>query len=94
MLRKSWFWSVLLLSGLAVAGDRAEAQPETPKAEPSAPAPPGQPTRIDFDDRMIQGQSNQSGALYLLEKAEPTHRSMVRTRMSFRHLTLRSIYDR
>ena len=52
------------------------------------------PTRIDFDDRLIQGQSNTTGAVYLVERKETPIRSLVRTRVSFRHLTIRTVYDR
>jgi hypothetical protein len=60
-------------------------------------APPARrsgPTRIDFDDRLIQGQTNTSGAVYLLERKETTIKSLVRPRLSFRHLTIRTVYDR
>jgi hypothetical protein len=57
-------------------------------------ADPQRPTRIDFDDRVIQGQTNTSGAVYLLERKETPIRSMIRPRISFRHLTIRTVYDR
>ena len=52
------------------------------------------PTRLDFDDRLIQGQTNKSGAVYLFDRKETGIRSMVRRRKSFRQLTLRTVYDR
>lgn len=52
------------------------------------------PTRLDFDDRLIQGQTNKSGAVYLFDRKETGISSMVRRRKSFRHLTIRTIYDR
>lgn len=52
------------------------------------------PTRIDFDDRLIQGQTNKSGAVYLFDRKETGISSMVRRRKSFRQLTLGTIYDR
>lgn len=52
------------------------------------------PTRIDFDDRLIQGQTNKSGAVYLFDRKESGISSMVKRRKSFRQLTLRTIYDR
>ncbi len=51
------------------------------------------PTRLDFDDRLIQGQTNKSGAVYLFDRKETGISSMVRRRKSFRQLTLRTIYD-
>jgi hypothetical protein len=52
------------------------------------------PTRIDFDDRLIQGQTNKSGAVYLFDRKETGISSMVKRRKSFRQLTLGTIYDR
>jgi hypothetical protein len=86
--------TLVRLSAIALvllAGSSARAE------EPAAPELPGRrggPTRIDFDDRVIQGQSNTSGAVYLVERKETELRSMVRPRLSFRHLTIRTVYDR
>lgn len=52
------------------------------------------PTRIDFDDRLIQGQTNKSGAVYLFDRKESGISSMVKRRKSFRQLTIRTVYDR
>jgi hypothetical protein len=69
------------------------------RAQPTPPPSQSQssfrgPTRIDFDDRLIQGQTNKSGAVYLFSRKETNISSMVRRRKSFRHLTIRTIYDR
>lgn len=42
------------------------------------------PARLDFDDRLVQGQSNKAGAIFLYDRKNLPLRSMVRTRMSFR----------
>jgi hypothetical protein len=72
--------------------------PSEPAPADDAPsAPRGElrgPTRIDFDDRLIQGQTNKSGAVYLFDRKETGISSMVRRRKSFRQLTLGTIYDR
>lgn len=52
------------------------------------------PTRIDFDDRLIQGQTNKSGAVYLFDRKETGITSMVKRRKSFRTLTVGTVYDR
>jgi hypothetical protein len=76
-----------------------------PAAAPAAEAKPVEsdlvpasdlrgPTRLDFDDRLIQGQTNKSGAVYLFDRKETGISSMVRRRKTFRQLTLRTIYDR
>lgn len=56
-------------------------------------APQRGPTRIDFDDRLIQGQSNKSGAVYLYDRKELKIRSMIKKRESFRDEIVGSLYD-
>jgi len=70
----------------------------TPEAEQSAApqggAPPTRgPTRIDFDDRLVQGQSNKSGAVYLYDRKELKTRSMVKKRETFRDEIVTSVFD-
>jgi hypothetical protein len=77
--------------------------PSVPAASPSAEAPPPAgsegatgvrgPTRIDFDDRLIQGQSNKSGAVYLYDRKELKVRSMIKKRDNFRDEIVGSLYD-
>ena len=58
---------------------------EAGKSEDASAAPMHKgPTRIDFDDRLIQGQTNKAGAVYLYERKELQVRSMVKMRESFR----------
>jgi hypothetical protein len=90
------------------APSKPTSRPE-PKADPSpslpdpvtgesaaataAPPPSRGPARIDFDDRLIQGQTNKSGAVYLYDRKELKTRSMIRERDSFRSETLSTVYD-
>ncbi len=70
--------------------------PGAPAATASASAtPPGQrgPTRIDFDDRLIQGQRNTAGAVYLYDRKELKQRSMIKKRESFREEIVGVVYD-
>lgn len=71
-----------------------------PVPEPSAAATGAEggpavrgPTRIDFDDRLIQGQSNKSGAVYLYDRKELKIRSMIKKRENFRDEIVGSLYD-
>ncbi|MEQ8275210.1 MAG: hypothetical protein RMA76_43515 [Deltaproteobacteria bacterium] len=82
---------------------KAKRPTKAPPPPPPAPAPVSDvvpntqfrgPTRIDFDDRLIQGQTNKSGAVYLFDRKETGISSMVKRRKSFRHLTIRTVYDR
>lgn len=65
-------------------------EPTTPAVDDAAAAssrsatPQRGPTRIDFDDRIVQGQTNRSGSVYLYDRKELKTRSMVQTRDSFR----------
>lgn len=67
--------------------------PEAPAPQSSAPPPSRGPTRIDFDDRLIQGQTNKSGAVYLYDRKELKTKSMVKKRESFREEIIGSVYD-
>jgi hypothetical protein len=64
-------------------------------SSPSASATPPTrgPARIDFDDRLIQGQTNKSGAVYLYDRKELKTTSMIKERESFRSETLSTVYD-
>lgn len=75
---------------------KARRPPPPPPAAADAPAPGSfrGPTRIDFDDRLVQGQTNKSGAVVLFSRKATNISSMVKRRKSFRHLTLETIYDR
>src|SRR4051812_44432845 len=67
---------------------------DAPAEAPQASAVPSRgPTRIDFDDRLIQGQTNKSGAVYLYDRKELKQRSMIKTRDSFRDEIVGSLYD-
>lgn len=62
-------------------------------ATATASAPPSRgPTRIDFDDRLIQGQTNKSGAVYLYDRKELKTRSMIKKRENFRDEILAAVY--
>jgi len=70
------------------------AIPAAPAATASTGAPPQRgPTRIDFDDRLIQGQTNKSGAVYLYDRKELKQRSMIKKRETFREEIVGAVYD-
>jgi cytoskeletal protein RodZ len=66
--------------------------PPAPAASAAAPPQRG-PTRIDFDDRLIQGQTNKSGAVYLYDRKELKQRSMIKKRETFREEIVGAVYD-
>lgn len=72
----------------------APAPQETPAPADSGSGPAVRgPTRIDFDDRLIQGQTNKSGAVYLYDRKELKIRSMIKKRENFRDEIVGSLYD-
>jgi hypothetical protein len=68
------------------------AAPATTASAGGAPPQRG-PTRIDFDDRLIQGQTNKSGAVYLYDRKELKQRSMIKKRETFREEIVGAVYD-
>jgi hypothetical protein len=78
---------------------RRQAAPPAPTPAPRAtPAPAGQSAglrrgaRVEFDGRLVQGQTAKSGAIYLFARQRSPLRSMVEERASFRQEILRSVY--
>lgn len=41
------------------------------------------PTRIEFDERLLQGQTNKANAIYLFQRRESALRSLVKKRVHF-----------
>ncbi len=41
------------------------------------------PSRIEFDERLIQGQTNKANAIYLFERRESALRSLLKKRVDF-----------
>jgi len=85
-------------AGAPTKAEEKAAAPEKATTAAPAGAPTGDvavgprgPTRIDFDDRLIQGQTNKSGAVYLFDRKELSVRSMVRQRTSFRDQIVKDI---
>jgi hypothetical protein len=51
------------------------------------------PTRIDFDDRLLQGQTNKLGAVYLYQRKAPAQPSLLTRRTSFRDEIARDLLE-
>ena len=80
---------------VSLSSTDVSATAPAPATTSSSGSPPQRgPTRIDFDDRLIQGQTNKSGAVYLYDRKELKQRSMVKVRQSFREEILKTVYDR
>lgn len=80
---------------LKLKAEDTEAQEQSQQQQQAQGNPPPSrgPTRIDFDDRLIQGQTNKSGAVYLYDRKELKTRSMIKKRDSFREEIITTVYD-
>jgi len=68
--------------------------PPTPFTRPPAPLmTPRGPTRIDFDDRLVQGQTNKLGAVYLYQRKSPAQPSLLARRQSVRAEITRDLLE-
>jgi hypothetical protein len=80
-------------SAIAGALTNAERPAPTPQSQPAASAAPRGPQRIDFDDRLIEGQSNKSGAVYLYDRKDLQVDSMVKQPATFRSEIARGLFE-
>jgi hypothetical protein len=53
---------------------------------------PRGPTRIDFDDRLIQGQSNKAGAVYLYDRKQLKTETLIKYPKTFRREITDTVY--
>ncbi len=51
------------------------------------------PTRIDFDDRLIQGQTKKAGSVYIYNRQQIEIESLVRIKRTFRQKVIRTIFE-
>jgi len=78
----------------AVAGALTNAErPDAPAATEKEPAAHHGPQRVDFDDRLIQGQTNKSGAVYLYDRQDLQVNSMVKQPDTFRKEIAKGLFE-
>ena len=75
----------ILLASLGVFSLAAQAE------ERKGPATRKRAERIEFDERLIMGQSLKSGAVYLFERKDSEIQSMLKVRKDFRKELLEPI---
>ncbi len=51
------------------------------------------PTRVNFDERVIKGQTAKSGSVYIFERQEIAVNSLVSKKRSFRARTIRTVFE-
>ena len=89
---------------VAPAKKKTPEPDQQPAAAPAAPGGPGeevQPAgalqrgaRVEFDGRLVQGQTAKSGAIYLFARKRAELRSMVQERTNYRREILRTVYSK
>ena len=51
------------------------------------------PTRVNFDERLIKGQTTKAGSVYIFDRQQSEVRSLVNRKRSFRHKILRTVFE-
>ena len=51
------------------------------------------PTRVDFDDRLIRGQTTKAGSVYIYDRQEIDIRSLVKRTRSFKARIIRTVFE-
>lgn len=51
------------------------------------------PTRMDFDERLIKGQTTKAGSVYIFDRQESEIRSLVKRKRSFRWKIIRTVFE-
>jgi uncharacterized membrane-anchored protein len=89
--------TVVLLTGSVWAQDPPAPASKSSDTAKTAAAPAQMqargPTRIDFDDRLLQGQTNKLGAVYLYQRRAPAQPSLLSRRTSFRDEISRDLLE-
>ena len=64
-----------------------------PQADSGGAAPTRGPTRIDFDDRLIKGQTTKTGDVYIYDRQSIDIKSLVNRARSFRARIVRTVFE-
>ena len=51
------------------------------------------PTRVDFDDRLIKGQTTKADSVYIYDRQQIEIRSLVQKARTFRPKIIRSVFE-
>lgn len=86
MLRMTQFAAFVLALGAFSSAAPAFAQG-------SAPGGYRGPTRVDFDDRLIKGQTTKADSVYIYDRQEIEIRSLVKKDRSFRAKIIRTVFE-
>ena len=82
--RNSWVAGALMAYFLLVPGEALAGDNGISSKEPGGAVSMKRARRLEFDERLIMGQSLKSGAIYLFERKDSEIQSMVEVREDFR----------
>ena len=51
------------------------------------------PTRVNFDERLIKGQTNKAGSVYIFDRQESDLKSLVSRKRKFRPKVIRTVFE-
>jgi hypothetical protein len=51
------------------------------------------PTRVNFDERVIKGQTAKSGSVYIFDRQQVPTSSLVNKKRLFRERTIRTVFE-
>ena len=52
------------------------------------------PTRVNFDERLIKGQTTKAGSVYIFDRQQSEVRSLIERKRSFRHKIVRTVFEK
>jgi len=51
------------------------------------------PTRVNFDERLIKGQTTKAGSVYIYDRQQSKIRSLVNKKRRFRQKIIRTVFE-
>ena len=51
------------------------------------------PTRINFDERLIKGQTTKAGSVYIFDRQQSEIRSLIDRKRQFRQKIIRTVFE-
>ena len=83
---RAWVAAALLLGSILAPGTmRADEDPDTLASARPQGSGFKRASRMEFDERLIMGQSLKSGAIYLFERKDSEIQSMLKIRKDYRN---------
>lgn len=52
------------------------------------------PSRVDFDERLIKGQTTKAGSVYIFDRQQADSRSLINKYRKFRYKIIRTVFEK